>query len=928
MLNMRAKKLNFLKSLRLKSLHSVDVQPCILSFCFGLKTSSYSPQRRLLVSLTCLFLILCFILPQPSIWDQDGLWAQEGLKNSSENPKTSETPSSPNSEGANAEGQSPPTPPESTQPAEDAFLAHPVVQKLKAGGTESALFAQSFLNVILDGKPEAIEYRKLLLEALEPKKVITSPDRILVAVQLVSALAYLASTGKTFPEGTQLLVPLIGVGPDSLKKAVRDALVKKIVQEKSSDPKGGSQTIVSIGSRMTTNHPPRMEVLHEASEILWRVDGKILLTYLIDGLLKNQKNQGAEDGAPESISGYILELRERFRLELEDPRQWEKWWDTWKSKNLEAILAEAQRLDDQRRLQLWKNNLGRLKDSGDPVRLLSSIKDTFIFEKAHQIRAASILELKSFPLWLREGLSSPGAISAQDRKKHLSTAIHFLLEILEGRNGFRFVSIDEKTRSIEALSTFGEILTEDQELKGKVIEVVEKELQKYGILPQSIWDDKSHKYSLELIRAVGALRLEDLEIKEFLVKALSLPEKESIKDPVWITAVVTALGRVTVKQEHPASIALILEIYQSAKLNSAKSKTEKAWLDLRKACVVALNLPISSPQRTKVRELYKSILMDAQPSSERIPAIIGLGILARASDDESVKLLEDALKRKAQFDVGEVSSIINALAYLGGEAALEVFIQFLNDKDVAFQDQVWKRTVSLAKAENGKLLDSLLARLQQQAFAKNDISFIEAIVKLSKEAGLKEHFQSQTVSQGTEQQKKQYYHRELHRLRSHELTGDLATVLTGLKTLEAFINQSADLKKALPKALEDIGLLNQRAQLMKKAQDAFKSKPALSPQEVLLAHIELFKQCSKLAPEMKSGSTTLVEMRWHLLSWLTSRVTLLSPSPQSLKLVEDLTTTVSSPDNAKYFEGLDPSVMTRFSDFLKSEKVRLAKQQK
>lgn len=814
----------------------------------------------------------------------------------------------------------------STSPAEsaappagpEAFLADPVILKLQQGETESALFAQTFLTTILDGKPEAIEYRKLLLQALEPSGVTRSPGRIVVAVHLISGMNYLASNGRPFPEGAGLLVPLIGTGPENLRKAVTAALIRTLQTEKKTRPESAAATIQAIGARLTTNDPPSREVLQEASEILWPIDGKALLTFLVEGLLKNQAASG--EAAPETIAGYVIQIRERYRLEPDDPANWASWWESWKAASLESILHHARDQDDARRLQLWKRNLQRLRETGDPGRLLGALRDTIIYEKSRPIRVASIADLGQFSLWVRGGLGNPRPPAPAEQKKHLGDSVRFLLEVLRGHNGFRFVSLEEKTAAIEALATYGETLNEDPPLRQEVIETVSQILASPQAPGGPHWDVRKRKFSLGLIQLVGALRLTDPRIQDVLVKTLRERTTSEFADPQWVTEAVRSLGRVLGPENAEEAIQLILEVH-----DRATGKAEQPWLDLRKACIVALNLPISGAHLPRVRELYRKILQEKLPSSERIPAIIGLGILARGGDDASIELLIEALRQRSQLEVGEVSSIINALAYLGGEPALDALIEFLDDEDAALADQVWKRTVGLAKAEDGKHLDGLVDRLEEAAFRRDRPALIRILVKLTREPGLLEHFKSETVAQSPVEIKKRFYLRELARLRAHEMLGELDVVVKGLETLKATLGQHPDLAAELPEAPAALKLLEERVRLKSTARDLASKSPDSPAAEVLKAWLAPFGRFNELAPEVKEGTLSGVELRWQLLEWLMSQVAELKPAAATRKLVDDLLARFASPEGATLLEGLPAGTRTRLQAFLEAHKARLQK---
>ena len=447
-------------------------------------------------------------------------------------------------------------------------------------------------------------------------------------------------------------------------------------------------TFSLLGNRIMTNMPPPRDVLGDAASILWELDGKALFRFLIEGLAKNAKVAADPGQPPRDLGGYVLELRARLRVDFPEVEGWQLWWKSNEGKSLESILDESAAAFDARRSQVWKKAFERFRESKNPELYLGALIDAFTPETSSDIRTLVMMELSAFPAWIRETTFAAERLDEARRDKLLAGGVDFLLKVLNGGNGFRYVSFVVKASAVDALGSYEIVVGRDAEIQRRVGSALETHLAdatrplrggplRGGPLGGAevssdedprIWGRRDRAYTLSLLRTVGALRLGSPSLRDLLSQTFIGAETSSIgvrNDPELIAEAVSSLGKSLSRQVDEKLVASLLRVYRDA-----QGKDEKAWRDLRKRCVVALNLPLpeTSPHRTEVVKTFVEVLQadGAENVSERIPAINGLGILAKAGDETAREGLVNILRERARFEASEVDSVVNALAYLGG----------------------------------------------------------------------------------------------------------------------------------------------------------------------------------------------------------------------------------------------------------------------
>ncbi|MBI4582854.1 MAG: hypothetical protein HY717_02300 [Planctomycetes bacterium] len=823
----------------------------------------------------------------------------------------------------------------------DESSSDPLLADLYGSDEKSSFAAQSLLLAILKGeRPEAApaeqlkakQYRKLLAGLLDRLNLANHEREIPVAEKAIAAMGYLASKDTPFPEAAEHVLPLVGIGPENLRRVVREALLSSIRVEQDSlrqQKKNVDEapTLKKLSAKLHASLRAQ-GVFEEVAHILWQVDRKILITQLLEGLLKNKNGAG-------NPSAYVLELRGRLSIDFPTLEGWEKWWRENQGKGIETILASSRKIFQQRRVELWKRTFQRIKESANPERFLLVTNDTFELDFSREMRAAVLGELAAFPLWLRDTrfpkeMPGIGILDEAAKDKFLDRAVGLLLKILEGANSYRYVYLEIKRAAAAALPAYQSYLERKPEYTQRLSGLLLAELrqtiphippldpgpssQDPEVLNSSFWDEGTRLYAVELIRTVGLLRLSNRDLvhhlEELIKRHLEGPPSPEVffwrNDLELISEVVAAVGRLA--QGDPEAIRLLLEIF-----DFHEKDIDKAWRDLRKACVTALNQPVNDTQlRGEVRKLYVNILDHPEDKSDRIPAIIGLGILAKAGDEDAVDFLLEVLDRREQFEANEITAVVDALAYLGGQRALWCFLGFLHVKDRPFSDLVWKKVVALLKGDNPQLLAWLVRQLEERSYRGQLSDHSEVLINLAKEPELQEFFSAEKLNLESAEPFLRFWECALARIRALEFLGQEEEARQRVSELGDLAVKNDKVKTYRPEVESELALLRSRIALKDKVKAALKGA-TLPPPEAL----------AKVLLEVAASGGKEALDRWRNLNWILLQVQAIKASSQNALLAEQLHAALASGTAEAWWEGIPKEARERFLKNLEAARDKL-----
>jgi hypothetical protein len=519
------------------------------------------------------------------------------------------------------------------------------------------------------------------------------------------------------------------------------------------EAQGKRETIDKLGQKLVRNYAPSPEEIREISRILWHADGWSLVDFLMAGLELNRENALRD---PTTVSGYIIELRRRLLLDWSTVDDWASWWQQNEGDSIETILAASQRAYVKRRVALWRKNLRRFRDLADPAAYFKALEESFASDSLEEARIAVLDELAEFPSWLKELRLDLATFDEAAREKLLESGVELLLEVLEGIGAYTHESISVRTSTMAALGAFAEVIgdRDDSSVRGefreKVVAALLRDRDTHEPLDLTAWDEDGHQYRVEFIRTVGLLGVSEVHesLRVLLEKSATAVSKE---DFAVLQEAVASLGKI-LKGNKIADVnrdvSQILALYELARARDERAKKDRqnqySLRGLRKTCINAVHLPVTDSETLlEVRGVYRKILSPyAKDVPERIPAIIGLGILAE-NDEASRQVLISVLNERDEYEPNEVNTAVNALAYLGDRKALGCFVEFLPARDRPFADQVWKRAVNILKRGSPELRAWLVAELEKSGFESGSTDYAWVIVGLGKEPGLEGLFLSE-----------------------------------------------------------------------------------------------------------------------------------------------------------------------------------------
>lgn len=763
----------------------------------------------------------------------------------------------------------------------------------------------------LDFVREKLDPRAFLLEADGGP----GPEAFRVSRRILEAATALTVSGSPpFPETGDLLYQLLGRGPDKVRGLVVGALVALIdSEERRGQPgrPGASRLKEEVASRIAHNPPPEGTVLQDASRVLWRSDGKRFIEAAIAGMDQNREKHIW------STELYLREIRRRLRIDFESPEGWGKWWASQKERTFPEIFADCQRRISERSAYHWREVMRQLRDAQEVERVLVAIQATLSEARGIELRLAAVALLGDFGAWVRDvklpEVTGGDPDAGDPRDRLLARAFLFLLEVAEGKSR-PHEDRQVKRAALMAMRKYQSFLDARSELLEPVTQLIAPRLEAaIGQLPSI--DDRAEL--LEVLHTAGALGLSAVrEQIEALLKLLA----HDLVDLEVSTAATVALGRLVRSQLRGETAELFITLFDF----KGDAEQQSQIRDLHRACVNALNArPENEDVRKKVRRFYRKIL-DQKTDELRIPAILGLGILAQDKDSEALEMLVDVVAKPKSFKAQEIIAALDAIAYVGGREALHHVLRNLGardqlvQKDQAVYEHLWGKAVSLVKAERGSDLSFAIARLEELAMSQDSLLFLECVYALSREPELEQAFSTQGAALGDQERLREVWVVVLARARASELVGPKDRSPEEKEDLSVSLEKLSDLQRKNPEV--DAKIPTEAEQLKSFVEGKTK-------REALVAKLGEAGSFGPVA--ITEEWSTLVEAqrspweRWFAFRWIEKQLGILAhKSPGSLDAgaVTTLAATwaelVTSDAKAGLFEGLAPQFKTRYTERL------------
>jgi hypothetical protein len=618
----------------------------------------------------------------------------------------------------------------------------------------------------------------------------------LVGGRIVDVLAtWITSSGPPFRGVSEAVLPLVGDGPLEFRDAVIRAVSALIFHEELA---GESLAVAALAGRFLEIPPPPKAYVRDASGILWQTNGKVLIGSLVGVLMRYSTSV---DGSPGfSMATLCLEeLRSRLPLDFPAADFWQEWWNEHDELPLDKILASAERRARGEYLTNWRKIMNRLMETRAPERVLLAIQDTLESSYSLELRSAAVEALGEFSGWVQQlHLSTdPDADSGAEEglKDRLLTKSVQMLVSLFGRQSICVERADVLRTALAALRKNHGFLERNPDLRTEVAVLVVDRIHQLAVEGH----DRNPEDLLEIIRLAGQLRVKETRgFVESLVRdayASSGPRLE------LLTAAIDTLGRLLNGGANEDTAALLMGHFK----RRLPAGSEKAVRGLKRACIKALSTGSESPAvRAQLRELYKEILLDSADRDLHVPAILGLGTLARQNDTESLGELIDVLARQAQFEPGDVKAAIEEIAYVGGETALSRFLDYLcvytaNDK--AVRDHLLRKIGSLVAAGAPATFGWTLKRMLRLATEEDSSICLEYAEQLCAEPELAALLSSDNFDLASHDKVESLLEANLARAAVQDALGMEEAVGTTLEGLSELVQKLPDAGEKFSKAV-------------------------------------------------------------------------------------------------------------------------------
>ena len=633
----------------------------------------------------------------------------------------------------------------------------------------------------------------------------------LIAGRIIDALAtWITSSGPPFRGVSEAVLPLVGEGPPEFREAVIRAVSALIVREELT---GESPALEEVSARFRETQPPSRAYIQDASGILWQTNGKVLIGSLVGVLLRYST---AADGSPgfHMATSCLEELRARLPVDFPGGDAWQEWWSGQKELPLDRILASAERQARGEFLTNWRKIMGRLRETGDLERVLFAIQDTLENSYSLELRIAAVGLLGEFSGWvqqLRLGTDPDSGLDVEDGLKDrlLTKSVQILVSLFE-RKSISVERVDVLRAALSALRKYHGFLERNPDLRAEVSRIVVDRIHQLSAEENEPNPDDL----LETIRLAGQLRVKETRgFVEFLVRDARTSAAPRLD---LLIAAIDTLGRLLNGGANEDTATLLIGHFKRRVAGS-----EKALRGLKRACIKALSAGSASPQvRVDLRELYKDILFNSADKDLHVPAILGLGTLARQSDTGSLSELTNVLSHQDQFEPGDVKAAIEEIAYVGGKTALSSFLDYLcvfaaHDKVV--QDHLLRKVLSLVVAGDRSVLVWTLKHMLRLAIEENSVACLEYAERLCSDPKLETLLAPEKVDPGSHEKVETFLEANLARAAVADSLGRGEEVHTILEQLSELCQKLPEANEKFPKSLSALTVfresLAQRAAL-------------------------------------------------------------------------------------------------------------------
>ncbi len=695
----------------------------------------------------------------------------------------------------------------------------------------AGLAAHRLLQAIASKEPKddasRVAHLNYLLEKLHPTRLAQAasqaapqggqggsalPAEIVCAERIVDALAtWVTSSGPPFSRASEVVQPLLGLGPatfrDGVMRAHKALATHELRTAKRRDLDapplaGASPTLSALAARFTESPPPPESFLRDAAAVLWETDGKTLLSALVGVLALHA---GALPGTPASrFAGICVEeLQSRVLLSFPTLEAWQKWWSEARDLPLEKILADCQRRARAEYLTNWKQVLRRLRETGDAERLYLAIQDTLDGVYGSELRVAAVSALGDFAEWVLDmrwsGVPSGENDATGDPKDRLLAKAVGRLAALFERASLPVERPEVLRAALSALRKYHSFLERSPLLLAAVSRIVSDRIQELSAAggarhPQDL---------LETIRLAGALRVG--QALGFLEALLRENKPSGEEDLELLTTAVNALGRLLESGASGETASLLVSQFRRPHVGP-----EKVVRELRRACVTALSSGSPGAEvQADLRGFFKEVLLGAAdanvegpPRGEkelRIPAILGLGTLARQKDTGSFEALIDLLARGEQFEPQEVVAAIDSIAYVGGRPALAALLRSLDQaKDKSVEEHLWKKILGLVEAGGGPSLTWTLEAFEARAFEEDSTVPLEHLLTLCASSQVKDLVSTDKVDPASDGRLESLWKANMSMARAQDLLGKE-------EEISGLLSKLSELVQKIPDKLPDAG---------------------------------------------------------------------------------------------------------------------------
>jgi hypothetical protein len=779
--------------------------------------------------------------------------------------------------------------------ADSEFLARDLEGR---DGELAAVHAMRLLDSIAstEGTPGRTAHLNYLLDKLNPAAVTRPGSDLLAAGRIVQALdSRIRSSGPPFPGTSDVLLPLVGLGPPEFRDAVVKACQALVRHEHSKGSSAGSAG--GLAARFSGAPPPPLPFVSDASRILWPTDGKTLVAALVGALSRAGSSPDAVPGPAGAFPAACLEeLRARLGIDFAATEGWRKWWEEARGLPFEAILADAERRSRDEQLASWRKLLRRLRETGDGERLLLALEDTLETVYSPDIRVAAVTALGDFADWVLEvrvsdtPIEPAGEESAPDPRARLAARAVRSLVAIEEPKGSRIERSDVISAVMAALRRYQLFLEKDPKLLGEVTSIVSRRLQALTL------EDfrSSREQLLETIRLAGALRVPDaLGFVEGLLGSASADGEEDIE---VLTAAAATLGRLLEKGLGEGSSKLLI-----ANFRKVRTGPEKAIRELRRTCITALLSGSETPAvRAALLDFYQEVLRSAGDRDLRIPVLIGLGTLARQREPRALDALRNVLEEGRGFEPPEVVAAMDSMAYVGGEPALSAFLDYApRVREKAVEEHLVKKIAGLVEAGDASFLASLLERIEGRALEEDSTKLLEIALAIAEQPSPAGIIARDKLDAADPAKIGAWWRANLVLLRSRDAVGDEEGFEKTLASLGEALLENSSLREKAPGVEAELAasreLLAVRASLLSKLSRAEPGGDAA-----------LVEEMARYASAGRSPRD-----RWRGMLWVYRKISGLSDPSTRSRLAALWRSRLAAPGNETVWSGLPESCRSK-----------------